>query len=244
MSNKEYLQEVEVKLKRLAKNYGVVKKSYFNSEYIFLAAIPVPEIRRLQKAGFSFSEFSHSKQSRIWDYIWKNSKYFEALSLCLYYFDSLKVDLTLADWKTLKAWSAQIDNWAHSDGLSSLYANLHESFPDKIYPTYLRWNKSSKPWLRRLSVIGLFYYSSSRKTRQPAFNKVLPLLNNLIEDDHFYVQKAVGWTIREMYNVYPKRTWKLLQKEAKKIPAAGWQAATEKLSKVDKESLKKIRGNI
>ena len=44
-----------------------------------------------------------------------------------------------------------------------------------------------------------------------------------------------------MYNVYPTETFRYLKKIASDIPPAGWQAATEKLSKADKVLLKKLR---
>ncbi|MEZ4753355.1 MAG: hypothetical protein R3A13_03480 [Bdellovibrionota bacterium] len=119
----------------MAKNYGVVKKSYFNSEYIFLAAILFQKLEGYRKLAFHFLSF-HTVNNLGYGIIF--GKILNTLKHSHYAFitsDSLKVDLTLADWKTLKAWSAQIDNWAQFDGLHLCMPTYTKSFPDKIYPT-------------------------------------------------------------------------------------------------------------
>ena len=80
-----------------------------------------------------------------------------------------------------------------------------------------------------------------RKTPYPPLSFCKQQILNLLDDDHFYVQKAVGWALRETYNVYPDKTQALLKTIADKIPPAGWQAATEKLNKKDKNVLTRIR---
>ena len=63
----------------------------------------------------------------------------------------------------------------------------------------------------------------------------------LLDDDHYYVQKGVGWALREAWNVYPEETFEFLKKHAHRIATAGWTAATEKLAPRDKKILLKAR---
>ncbi|HBH24113.1 MAG TPA: hypothetical protein DDY13_11910 [Cytophagales bacterium] len=39
---------------------------------------------------------------------------------------------------------------------------------------------------------------------------MIPILEELITNPEYYVQKAVGWTLEELYNVYPVGTIKYL----------------------------------
>ena len=244
MKYKSYLTEIENRLIEFAEDFPPPRISYYNSDLPMLAEIPGPVKRKLFKDEFQYPDLSEKEQLKLWSYIWKNGIYMETLGLSLTFYEKRYKKLNLDDWKILKSWSQRIDNWAHGDQLCSYYAKLYEEFPKEIEPTLLKWNQSKKPWLRRLSIVSLFYYSSMRKTRQPRFNLARELVLNLIDDQHKYVQKGVGWTLREMYNVYPEKTLKLIYQYASDIPPQGWQAATEKLPKATKEELKKIRKSI
>lgn len=147
---------------------------------------------------------------------------------------------TLIDWRFLKSWTAKIENWEHSDNYAKIIADLHERFPAQIFPTLLRWNRSANPWLRRLSVTSLFCYSTLRH-HQPPLTKVLTLVRPLIKDHHPYVTKAVGWTLREAGNVYPKQVFHFLKQYAPRLAAVTFSYATEKLPAAKKQVLKRIR---
>jgi len=239
-NTRKYEQEVRSALTKLGKQYEPVNISYFNSELNFIAAIPIAKQRALHQEGFSFSDEINIE--RIWSDIWHYSTSFEVLNQCLFYFElkRKKKTLDIKDWDILKSWSQKIDNWAHADWISSLYATLHEENSSLIFPVFIEWNRSPYPWLRRLSIVSLYYYSSMRK-KPVSFTRALPLVLNLLKDDHLYVQKGIGWTLREMYNLYPEKTLKVISKNVGVLPPAAWQAATEKLSKEDKMLLKKKR---
>lgn len=237
---KNYQQEV---LKRL-KQEADPKKSEFlcgfmNTKYKCLG-LSVPQMRKAVKQGYTFYELPEKKIQAIWSDIVKNATYFDEVSQALLYYQYRKNDLDKSHIKLFASWMPSIDNWEHSDRMSDLLAELHERFPSEVYPLYKKWNRHKNPWFRRQSIVGLFLYSNSRK-KQPPFGKVLPLVHHLLKDSHLYVQKGYGWTLRELYNVYPKKTYAYLLTVAKEIPPAGWQAATEKLAKTQKARLMKIR---
>jgi 3-methyladenine DNA glycosylase AlkD len=76
--------------------------------------------------------------------------------------------------------------------------------------------------------VSLIYYSSQREKVLP-LKKILDLIQPQLEFDHYYVQKGVGWTLREAYNVYPEKTFALVKKNIGKISAHAFSAATEKM---------------
>jgi 3-methyladenine DNA glycosylase AlkD len=98
-----------------------------------------------------------------------------------------------------------VDNWALSDSLSKIYSKIFEIDSELIYPVLSDWNKSENPWKRRQSIVSLLYYSSTRKNVLP-FIKYIRLIKRLLTDDDYYVQKGVGWTLRELGNVYSEET--------------------------------------
>jgi len=102
------------------------------------------------------------------------------------------------------------------------------------------WSRSKNPWLRRLAVVSLLYYSAQRKTVLP-LPKILALIEPQLSHEHLYVQKGVGWALREAGNVYPDEVYVFLETHAHALSPAAFSAATEKLSLRRKERLKKIR---
>jgi 3-methyladenine DNA glycosylase AlkD len=71
--------------------------------------------------------------------------------------------------------------------------------------------------------------------------KILALVEPQLEFDHYYVQKGVGWTLRETYNVYPAPAFSFIEKHIEKISAHAFSAATEKMTSKQKDQLKRLR---
>ena len=140
----------------------------------------------------------------------------------------------------MRRWITRCDCWEHSDDLSKIYAQICEENPDWVLPWLEKWNRSNNPWERRQSVVGLLEYSQKRQKVQ-SFKTLISFVTPLLDDSEYYVQKGVGWTLREIFNIYPEPTLKYLQKHAGRIPTAGYQAATEKLSKPDKAAINRLR---
>ena len=201
----------------------------------------VPELHQALKNGFSFSDRSQEEQAKIWDEVWFSSDCYEVMALALSWFYHPKQSaFTLRKWPLLKPWSSRIDNWAHGDALCAIYARIHEEDSAKLYPTFQKWNSSKNPWLRRLSMVSLIYYSSQREKVLPA-KQILSLVEPQLDHEHYYVQKGVGWTLRECHNVYPRATYSFLERNISRLSSYAFSASTEKMSPSKKSRLKLLR---
>jgi len=242
---RKYLKEVEARLltigrnrkpdKWLAENYigaGQSRLTYLN--------IKIPEVRNAFRQGFSFSNLPADEQWQIWNYIWRKSNIFEVMLLPSYWAAQQNVPELFRHRQLVLKWLNRVDNWAHSDEMSAHYAKLLEHNAKRIMPEFKRWSKSKNPWFKRQSMVGLIFYSRFRK-KLPQAKILLQHIERHIDDDHYYVQKGVGWTVRECWNAYPSVTLTYLKKNAHRIPSAGWTAATEKLSAKDKAALMILR---
>ena len=118
------------------------------------------------------------------------------------------------------ALAADVDNWATSDALSAMVAEIVEN--DHAHSkTLKKWNRSKNPWLRRQSVVGIYNYARLRKNHLNA-ESALELIEPLLEDPHFYVQRGVGWALREVYRVDQIKQKKFVEKNLGKISATAW----------------------
>lgn len=239
------LKEVETSLLKLGKKHKPGKwkpESYVGknvSKFLFIN-LKVPFIRQDLKQGYSFSQQSFSEQWPIWNSIWKKTRYFEVALTAAHFVNSCSNDEIFSVKEELLNWQNRVDNWAHSDELSNCYSRLLEINQSQLLPQFKTWNTSTNPWEVRQSLVGLLFYSRFRNKCLPS-SKILKFIKPHLEHPHYYVQKGVGWTLRECWNLYPETTFQFMTKNAQKIPPAAWTAATEKLSSQDKNILRKIR---
>lgn len=238
-----YLNEITKKVytaprREVRDNFDLQK--YLGTKYEVIG-LSVPQQQKLFKSGYNFSDLPINDQLMIWDMAWKNSDIFEVLSQCLYFFDlHYKKFDSLQLWKLVKTWVKKIDNWANSDDLSSIYARIMEREPAVIYKQLQQWNQSKNPWERRQSLVTMLLYCRRKKQEVPV-KDVLALIEPRLEDENYFVQKGVGWALRDTGVVYPKEVGDFLQKHISKIDPAAFTAAVEKIDPVMKNKLKSIR---
>lgn len=240
-----YLDEVEDRLARAARHVDPAKareRARYMKAVMPLLGLTVPDSRRISKQGFSFSGLPFDQQFPIWDHVWRHARSHEAKLQPLFWLESLKPRPPAETlWPLIKGWAAGLNCWDQSDGLSARYAQHLEAVPEVVYPVLVTWNRSDNPWERRQSLVSLFYYAQLRE-RQPPLERVLPLVEARLPDPDYYVQKGVGWCLRECFNVYPDETLAFLRRHVAALAPAAWQAATEKLAAADKAELKSRRG--
>jgi 3-methyladenine DNA glycosylase AlkD len=228
------LEEVTIRTRLLAQgSNGEASPCGFQRFFI-----RVPEVREQVKRGYSFCELPRGEVIKHWDYIWKNSPWYEVAHQAIYYYQHKTISKT--EFNKIKMWVNRCDCWEHSDDLSKIYARIVEDTPEWIVPLYETWNQAKSPWKRRQSVVGLIEYASKRKVVLP-FNQLIRFVEPLLADEDYYVQKGVGWTLREIFNVYPTETVAFLEQHIRSLSSHAFSSSTEKLDRATKKKLKEKR---
>lgn len=200
----------------------------------------LPVLQKFVRNGIKFANKTEKEILEIWDHLWKTSRAHEVLYLPLFYYRNHKHVLGKYEWEVMKHWIERIENWEHADALSYLYSLLFERFPDRVLPTLKKWNASKKPWKQRVSIVSLIYYANKKRKAPPA-KLILEMVEPLIGSKDAYVRKAVGWTLRESFKLYPKETYLFLKKHVRELSAISFSYATERVTKEQKNELKKMR---
>lgn len=223
-----------------SKEHRAFLQKYLNTKMQVLG-LSAKDIHALCKPGAVFGKQPFENEMNLWNEVYPLAKYHETRSLPLLFAKKQhkKYDPEFL-WNITKAWVNHIDNWAHSDTLSSIYSHLLENIEDKIYPQLQKWNSSKNPWERRQSVVSLLLYARTRKKFLKP-EKYISLIEPLLSDEDYYVQKGVGWTLRELGVVYPKEQKAFINKHLADISATAFTAAVEKWDKAEKEKLKILR---
>jgi 3-methyladenine DNA glycosylase AlkD len=203
-----------------------------------LRTINVPQQRRAAKKRYSFSDAPIAQQISIWDYIWRESDLMEVKSQALYTHQHRQ--LVRPEVDRIKTWIDHCNCWEHSDDLSKIYADVVEHQPDWLLPSLRRWNRSTNPWKRRQSVVALIEYASKRQRFLP-YEFMISQIKTLLDDGDYYVQKGVGWTIREIGNAYPMEIQTFLEQHVARLSSQAWTGATKNMDAARKAPLKVLR---
>ncbi len=103
---------------------------------------------------------------------------------------------------TQKSWWESVDHAA-----TSLTGPYFKKFPEQINRITTRWNKNSNMWLQRSSI--MFQKMYKQETDTELLSK--HILNQK-QSNEFFIQKAIGWALRE----YSKTNAKWVQAFVKK----------------------------
>lgn len=244
MTANRYVEEVEDRLRHAAADVDPAKRderAHFMKTKMPMLGLTVPQQRAVFKQGFSFSGEALDRQLPIWDRVWRGACLHEAKMQPVFYINGLKPKPSVDDiWPVTRGWADSLNCWDQSDELSKHYAGLLEAAPATVMPVLEAWNGDADPWKRRQSLVSLFCYAQLRR-KCPPVGTVLRLVTALLHDEDYYVQKGLGWTLRESFNTYPEKTFAFLIRHARVIAPAAFQAATEKLTPEQKAEVKAAR---
>lgn len=119
-----------------------------------------------------------------------------------------------------------IVNWGHTDVLCSLI--LSEFLKNNLVDiqTLGKWVTSPSKWKRRAIPVTLIEYLEINQDLDPYFEVIEPLMT----DKEIFVQKGMGWFLREAWKRDPTRTERFLMKWKDLCGRTIIQYATEKLT--------------
>jgi len=129
-------------------------------------------------------------------------------------------------WRLADEWVDSATGWALSDALASgpiagmVYAKTSR------FRDLLRWTRAKNIWRRRAST-----YALHRFVRAGELDKPLQLLEKLLYDEEFWVQRAVGTWLRECWKKDRRRTEAFLRDHAEGLPPVTITVATERAPK-------------
>jgi 3-methyladenine DNA glycosylase AlkD len=202
----------------------------------------VPLHRRESKRAYSFTKLPFKEQLAIWDLLWRTETGFWTRVHAFFFLERhMKKEALLKEmWPVIVQWQEQVDDWGLCDSLSKIYTRILEILPDEVYPQLQQWNKDVDLWKRRQSIVSLLYYSRTKKIRLP-FGDIEILISTLLTDKEYYVQKGVGWALRELHNVYPDKTVVYLKNNINLLSSIAFSTSIEKMDADIVNGLKALR---
>ncbi len=128
-------------------------------------------------------------------------------------------------WNTLRGFLTRVDGWALEDLLAHaawkcILAN--ETLLDELE----QWTKHSNFWMRRASLVYTLPYA--KPGRNP--ERMLAWASSYATDPEWFIQKAIGWWLRDLGEHNPERVCLFLKAHWDKLKGVARKEATRKLS--------------
>jgi 3-methyladenine DNA glycosylase AlkD len=134
-------------------------------------------------------------------------------------------------WSLGRRWLDDIDNWALCDGIAP---GLLAPFVQRDRPRHksrrrevLRWTQDANLWVRRGALL-----STLRSTRYDLeWDFVLAVALNLLDDPEYFVQKGLGWMLRECAHHNPREVITFIQEHRPRMRRSTITNAISRLPK-------------
>jgi len=172
------------------KNAEQAKKmaAYMKNKFVFLG-IPKPKLMEIIKPYIKEGK----KHELDWKFIntcWKKD-YREAQYAATEYLESLVKSLTDKDLPNLKKLIVTKSWWDTTDSIDAIIGKIILD-NKKLEKEMLKWSKDENIWVKRVSID--FQLQYKEKTNQKLFEQII--VNNFGTDE-FFINKAIGWSLRE-----------------------------------------------
>lgn len=220
-------------LRKNLKQAGDAKKSpdmqrYMKSEMPYHGVMTPVRVEICKKvfSEISFADFEEWKNAVV--YIWENAKFREEKYCALYLcgckqarqYQTIEALAIYRELATDGAW------WDYVDSIAAYVGQILKSDFAKAKPVILKWSKDKNIWARRLAILSQLSFKD---------NTDVALLYKCIEpslgSDEFFLQKAIGWALRQYAWRNSKEVKRYIEKNKKRLSALSIREALKNVNK-------------
>ena len=226
-------QKIASRLRSFARP-AIAKKlqAYLGSPYPVLG-LNTPEIRGIHKeVAKDLPDLTTQQVNLLAAALWSGETY-EEKNIAIGLLGRHADELDDRSWSLADSWVDEAVGWALSDGLASGPISAMVSAHPKRFAEILRWTKAENFWRRRAAT-----YALNEFVRAGDLDRAFRLLERLLYDEEFWVQRAVGTWLRECWKKDAKRTEAFLRKHVRGLPPVTITVATERASKAFRDKLR------
>ena len=194
--------------------------AYMKNQFDFLG-IPTPLRRKLCKPLFK----DETSQAPDWDFVedcWDNP-YREMQYVGMDYLNVVSKQLTPQDLPHIELLITQKSWWDTIDALDKVIGGIFLNFPE-IRPLLIRWSQHDNIWLRRVAID--CQLSLKQKTDKALLSEVI---QNNFGQSEFFINKAIGWALREYGKTNPDWVKNFVQQYKEKMAPLSIREALKRL---------------
>lgn len=183
-------------------------EAYMRNQFSFLG-VKAPKRTAIQKIWFKelkANEFDFWKLIHdLWD---KKEREYQFIAVDLMKKRSIK-QMEIEDIKQLEFTIITKSWWDTVDLIASNYLGKYFlKFPEQIETVCNEWLKSDNLWLQRSCLLFQLKYKE-----ETDFGRLTQTIKELKHIDEFFIQKAIGWSLRQYSKFSPTEVHDFIQKE-------------------------------
>lgn len=185
--------------------------AYMRNQFPFLG-ITSPKRRELSR---EFLKEARQKLVIDWDFVYEcwNKPEREYQYVAIDYLKRMEQFLTANDVPKIKEIALRKSWWDTIDSLDKIIGSIAFEYPE-VNDVLLKWSVAGNIWLRRIAIN--HQRGRKEKTDTELLEKII--VNNL-GDSEFFINKAIGWILRDYSKVNPDWVRAFIKKyEAKLAP--------------------------
>ena len=181
-------------------------KAYMRGQFDYIG-VQTPQRRKISR------NFIKTLKSVDWEFIFKcweqSEREFQYLAIdCL---DKLKAALSPADIPDLQKLITTKSWWDTVDGLDVIVGDIALRYPE-LNDVLIDWSSDDNIWIRRTSINHQLLHKG--KTNTDLMYRII--VNNLGQSE-FFINKAIGWSLREYSKTNPNWVRKFIEKNRDKM---------------------------
>ena len=184
-------------------------RAYMRDQFQFLG-VSTPVRRKICKPYFKQAKKS---QAVDWDFIdtcWANP-YRELQYIAKDYLVVMQDVLTPSEIPKIRELAVTKSWWDTIDGLDRTVGDIVHSYPG-MSGLMLQWSTDENFWLRRIAID--HQLSRKMKTDPELLGKII---ENNFGSDEFFINKAIGWALREYSKTNPQWVKAFIEKNNEKM---------------------------
>ena len=172
-----------------------------------------PDARKTKTIDWDFVESCWNKEEREFQYV------------VVYYLKAMQKFLKREDISRLKYLIVTKSWWDTVDLLAKVVGSLVIRF-EGLDQIMLEWSKDSNIWLKRVAI--LYQLSLKEKVDKQVLERIL--VNNL-GDSEFFINKAIGWALRDYSKFNPEWVREFIEKNKNDMAHLSLREASKYLDK-------------
>lgn len=166
-------------------------KAYMKDNFEYLG-VKTPLRRTLQKEFLKEKSKESLIDKKLVKMLW-DCEYRELQYVAIDYLIKQKKKLQKEDITFIKELIVTKPWWDSVDLIAShLVGELCIKYPELVYEDILSWSKDENLWIRRTAILYQLKYKEATNT-----NVLEKVIKDNIEDEDFFIRKAIGWVLRE-----------------------------------------------
>ena len=129
-------------------------------------------------------------------------------------------------WKRLNKYKENFDSWAMADSLAHVGFKVLRDLPEYLDIMERKWLTHKNFWVRRACLVFTLYQTKPGMDPE----RSLTWASGMVDDREWFIQKSIGWYLRELSKHNPSRVKKFLFQYAKRMKPFAVREASKYLA--------------